>query len=97
MLRVARASTNAPSSAAIMAITSSRAIVYDHDRNDNSRERLALAAELAAALEGRGIEVHFQPQADVRSRRIVGVEALVRWRRADGRLPRSSRTAGVAG
>jgi diguanylate cyclase len=30
--------------------------------------------------------VHFQPQSEVRSRRIVGVEALVRWRRADGRL-----------
>jgi diguanylate cyclase len=59
---------------------------YDHDRNDNSPERLALAAELAVALEGQGIEVHFQPQSDVRSRRIVGVEALIRWRRADGRL-----------
>jgi diguanylate cyclase (GGDEF)-like protein len=59
---------------------------YDHDRNDNSWERLALAAELAVALEGESIEVHFQPQSEVRTRRIVGVEALVRWRRADGRL-----------
>jgi diguanylate cyclase len=59
---------------------------YDHERNHHSRERLALAAELASALEGRGVEVHFQAQADVRSGRIVGVEALVRWRRGDGQL-----------
>ncbi len=59
---------------------------YAHERDTNSRERLALAAELASALEHGGIEVHFQPKGDIRSRRIVGVEALVRWRRADGRL-----------
>ncbi|MGP0053617.1 MAG: putative bifunctional diguanylate cyclase/phosphodiesterase [Solirubrobacteraceae bacterium] len=59
---------------------------YARERDTNSRERLALAAELAEALEHGGIEVHFQPKADAISRRIKGVEALVRWRRADGRL-----------
>ena len=60
--------------------------IYARERDTNSRERLALAAELADALEHGGIEVHFQPKADALSRRIEGVEALVRWRRADGRL-----------
>jgi diguanylate cyclase len=59
---------------------------YARERDTHSRERLALAAELAAAIEEGGIEVHFQPKADARSRQIVGVEALVRWRRPDGRL-----------
>ena len=60
---------------------------YASARDTNSRERLAVAAELAAALKpGGGIEVHFQPKAETGSRRIVGVEALVRWRRVDGRL-----------
>jgi diguanylate cyclase (GGDEF)-like protein len=59
---------------------------YAHERDTNSRERLVLAAELADALEHDGIEIHFQPKADARTRRIVGVEALVRWRRCDGRL-----------
>jgi len=67
---------------------------YARERDTNSPERLSLAAELAGALESEGVdalgsegvEVHFQPKADVLSRRIVGVEALVRWRRADGRL-----------
>ena len=59
---------------------------YSRERDNNSRERLGLAGELAAALQGNGIEVHFQPIADARRRRITGVEALVRMRRADGGL-----------
>ncbi len=60
--------------------------VYASERDTNTRERLTLAAELARALDEGGIEVHFQPKADARSREIKGVEALVRWRRPDGRL-----------
>jgi predicted signal transduction protein with EAL and GGDEF domain len=59
---------------------------YARERDTTSPERLSLAAELAGALQGDEIEVHFQPKADAVSRTIVGVEALVRWRRADGRL-----------
>ena len=59
---------------------------YAHERDTNSRERLALAAELEQALRTDAIEVHFQPKAHADSRRIAGVEALVRWRRPDGRL-----------
>jgi diguanylate cyclase (GGDEF)-like protein len=59
---------------------------YASERDTNSPERLSLAGDLARALEGDGIAVHFQPKADALSRRIVGVEALVRWRRSDGRL-----------
>ncbi|MGA7990636.1 MAG: EAL domain-containing response regulator [Thermoanaerobaculia bacterium] len=36
--------------------------------------------ELRAALEGDQIEAYFQPQADAKTRRIVGAEALARWR-----------------
>ncbi|MEA2157656.1 MAG: diguanylate cyclase, partial [Solirubrobacteraceae bacterium] len=59
---------------------------YSRERDTNSRERLGLAAELAVALEHDGLELHFQPKADGRSREITGVEALVRLRRADGHL-----------
>jgi diguanylate cyclase (GGDEF)-like protein len=69
---------------------------YAHERDTHSLERLSLAAELAAALSGDGIEVHYQPKADSRTRRIVGVEALVRWRRADGRLAPPSEFVGPA-
>jgi diguanylate cyclase len=69
---------------------------YARALDTNSRGRLALAAELAAALEAGGIEVHFQPIATARSRTIVGVEALVRWRRADGELLMPAAFVGVA-
>jgi diguanylate cyclase (GGDEF)-like protein len=69
---------------------------YAHERDTNSRERLALAAELATALSGDAIEVHYQPKADGRTRRIVGVEALARWRRPDGRLSPPSEFVGPA-
>ncbi|MEA2147916.1 MAG: hypothetical protein QOG59_3503, partial [Solirubrobacteraceae bacterium] len=59
---------------------------YARERDTNSRERLALAAELALAIESGAIEVYFQPKADARTRQIEGVEALVRWRRDDGRI-----------
>jgi diguanylate cyclase (GGDEF)-like protein len=57
---------------------------YTKERDQNSRERLMLATEFSAALERGGIEVHFQPKATAGGRRIVGAEALVRWRRDDG-------------
>jgi diguanylate cyclase len=54
--------------------------LYSPERDTNSRDRLALAADLARALPGDQIELHFQPKADARTREIVSVEALARWR-----------------
>jgi diguanylate cyclase (GGDEF)-like protein len=53
---------------------------YARERDNHSLERLTLAGELSRALEGEEIEAHFQPKAEAATRRIVGVEALVRWR-----------------
>ena len=45
-----------------------------------TRSQLALRSELWDALVSGQIEVHYQPQHDLVSRRLVGAEALVRWR-----------------
>jgi len=52
---------------------------YDVAQDTNDAARLALVGELRKAIENRELVVHFQPKADLRSGRVVGVEALVRW------------------
>jgi EAL domain-containing protein (putative c-di-GMP-specific phosphodiesterase class I) len=41
--------------------------------------RLEIAAELRAAIEQRSLILHYQPKLDLRTNRICGCEALVRW------------------
>ena len=52
---------------------------YSVDRDRNSPERLGLLGELRRALDEGDLVVHYQPKADLRTGRIVGAEALLRW------------------
>jgi diguanylate cyclase (GGDEF)-like protein len=54
--------------------------LYARDRDTHSRDSLTLASELPAAIASGELEVHFQPKAETSGLRIVGMEALVRWR-----------------
>ncbi|HYL38415.1 MAG TPA: EAL domain-containing protein [Bryobacteraceae bacterium] len=42
-------------------------------------ERITLSDELRKAIEHDQLELHYQPQMDIATGRIVGVEALIRW------------------
>jgi diguanylate cyclase (GGDEF)-like protein len=53
--------------------------VYDPTLDQHSPRRLGLLGQLRRALAAGELVVHYQPKADVRSARILGVEALVRW------------------
>ena len=48
--------------------------------------RLTLEHKLRAALEQQQFELHYQPKVNVKTRRIEGVEALIRWRDPDAGL-----------
>jgi diguanylate cyclase (GGDEF)-like protein len=62
--------------------------LYARSRDTNSRDSLALASQLPRAIAADELEVHFQPQADALTGRVVGMEALVRWRHPErGLLP----------
>ncbi len=43
------------------------------------RERVALTNELRTALDNHELELYYQPQVELASGRIVGLEALIRW------------------
>ncbi len=50
---------------------------------NNSFERLVLENSLRHALERNEFQLHYQPQLDIRSGKITGVEALIRWHHPD--------------
>lgn len=53
---------------------------YARDMHIRALERLTLEQNLRHALERQELELHYQPQMDLRLGRLVGVEALLRWR-----------------
>jgi diguanylate cyclase (GGDEF)-like protein len=53
--------------------------LYDPATDVNSRERLALIADLRAAVERADLLVAFQAKVDPRTGRVTGAEALCRW------------------
>jgi diguanylate cyclase (GGDEF)-like protein len=57
----------------------SGAEIYRGDLDQRTPERLSMLGDLKLALEHGNLDVHFQPKVDLRSGRIVGAEALVRW------------------
>ncbi|MBA3998244.1 MAG: hypothetical protein C0466_13915 [Candidatus Accumulibacter sp.] len=59
---------------------------YTRDMTEATRARLDLLHSLRVAIvEKRGLAVHYQPQIDLVSGRVVGAEALIRWTTDDGR------------
>ena len=53
--------------------------VFRSSMRETVKGRLKMETELRRALDRGELRLHYQPQVDLRSARIVGLEALVRW------------------
>lgn len=54
--------------------------LFDAHLDRRSKQRFSVLTDLSHALERKQFELHYQPQVNLGSGRIVGFEALLRWR-----------------
>ncbi|TFW17454.1 EAL domain-containing protein [Massilia arenosa] len=60
--------------------TSSGFLFYRAEMDQRAKEQMRVESELRTALREGQLELHYQPKVSLRSGRIVGAEALIRWR-----------------
>ena len=59
---------------------------YNPSFGVNARSRIELEAKLRRAFEREEFTLHYQPQIDIATGTIAGMEALLRWQQSDGKL-----------
>lgn len=59
---------------------------YSSELNEPLQRHLGLSYLLRGAFDRRELFMEFQPQVDLKTGRIIGAEALMRWRSSDGTL-----------
>lgn len=63
-------------------------VCYSNGMREKDLARLELETDLERAIQGGELRLHYQPEVDLQTGRIVGFEALVRWQHARrGLLP----------
>jgi diguanylate cyclase (GGDEF)-like protein len=60
-----------------------RYVIFEESMHQAALERLVLETDLRWSLERGELELHYQPIVHLPTRRIVGAEALIRWRHPD--------------
>jgi diguanylate cyclase (GGDEF)-like protein/PAS domain S-box-containing protein len=61
-------------------------LFYEPDMNARVARTLQLENKLRRALDNDEFVLHYQPKLDLRTQRVVGLEALIRWNDPDGGL-----------
>jgi diguanylate cyclase (GGDEF)-like protein/PAS domain S-box-containing protein len=56
-----------------------RVVVFEPSMREEVAERLHLEADLRRAIQDQELQVHYQPQFDLRTGEVLGAEALARW------------------
>ncbi|HEX6207461.1 MAG TPA: EAL domain-containing protein, partial [Actinomycetota bacterium] len=63
-----------------------RTEIFDRERREETAQRFRTESDLARAIEEDEFRVFYQPQIDLETGTIVGVEVLVRWQQPDSGL-----------
>jgi diguanylate cyclase (GGDEF)-like protein/PAS domain S-box-containing protein len=69
---------------------------YTPAMNEESLERVRIESAMRTALERDEFVLHYQPQVDLQTGQIVGMEALIRWKHPELGMVPPSRFVGVA-
>ncbi len=69
---------------------------YTPAMNDEALERVRIETALRSALERNEFVLHYQPQVDLKTGKICGMEALLRWKHPELGMVAPSRFIGVA-
>ncbi|HWV64015.1 MAG TPA: diguanylate cyclase, partial [Oxalicibacterium sp.] len=69
---------------------------YTSTMNEKAMERLRFEGDLRNALEREEFVLHYQPQIDLQTGEIVGVEALIRWQHPELGMVPPARFIGLA-
>jgi diguanylate cyclase (GGDEF)-like protein/PAS domain S-box-containing protein len=60
--------------------------LFDPDMHATALKRLTLETELRRAVERKEFSVFYQPIVELSTSKIIGLEALLRWKRPDGHI-----------
>ena len=63
---------------------------YDKDINSLSIQKYEMQNKLRNALNNQEFILHYQPQVDMTTNQIIGLEALIRWNSPNGMVPPGS-------
>jgi diguanylate cyclase (GGDEF)-like protein/PAS domain S-box-containing protein len=63
-----------------------RYLFYTPAMNGRVAERLNLETRLRSGIEKQEFLLHYQPKVDLKTGRVIGLEALIRWLGPDGKL-----------
>jgi diguanylate cyclase (GGDEF)-like protein/PAS domain S-box-containing protein len=69
---------------------------YTPAMNEESLERVRIEGALRSALDRNEFVLHYQPQVDLATGQIVGMEALIRWRHPELGMVAPGRFIGIA-
>lgn len=61
------------------ALGRARAVHFDSEMRSDAMHRMDLEISLRRALDAQELVLHYQPKIDIRTRRLAGFEALLRW------------------